>query len=240
MKVEGILCESFIDPEKGLWWRTSGLESKYSRFNQLHDAVYRNGSWYIYDRGICFHWPRIRRGFARAGNFPSFDSPVPRTQITFLLLTIAYGGLHALAWNSHFPADTQQLLWRVSSVMIMGGGVILFILHWIKEDVYYRPPGYQWDSLDLLDTPSVVRWVKYAYQVGLALRILDVKLLIERGSPSTMTVELAIAGLKWLTILAYSLARVYIVVDCFIQVFHLAPGSFFQQPLWSVYFPHIG
>lgn len=140
-----------------------------------------------------------------------------------------------MAWNSRFPADTQQLLWRVSSVMIMGGGVILFILHWIEEDVSYRPPGYQ------LERPLFVeRWGKYAYQVGLVLHILNVQSISEFAGSPTFAVHLVIVGLKRLTMLAYVLSRVYIVVDCFIQLFHLAPGLFFQQPLWSVYFPHIG
>lgn len=34
------------------------------------------------------------------------------------------------------------------------------------------------------------------------------------------------------------LARVYLVVECFINLFHL-PAAVFQTPNWSVYFPHI-
>ena len=34
------------------------------------------------------------------------------------------------------------------------------------------------------------------------------------------------------------LARVYLVVECFVNLFHL-PSAVFQTPDWSVYFPHI-
>ena len=34
---------------------------------------------------------------------------------------MVYGGLHALAWFAHFHSPTEQLLWRISSVVAMGG-----------------------------------------------------------------------------------------------------------------------
>ncbi len=41
-----------------------------------------------------------------------------------------------------------------------------------------------------------------------------------------------------LMLVAYVLARAYLVVECFINVFHLSPGVF-DTPEWSSYFPHI-
>jgi hypothetical protein len=43
-----------------------------------------------------------------------------------------------------------------------------------------------------------------------------------------------------LLLLAYLFARVYLVVESFIQIFHLEPGSAFEQPHWSSYIPHLG
>ena len=37
----------------------------------------------------------------------------------------------------------------------------------------------------------------------------------------------------------YILARLYLVVECFIQLTHL-PAGVYDMPLWSTYFPHIG
>jgi hypothetical protein len=39
---------------------------------------------------------------------------------------------------------------------------------------------------------------------------------------------------------AYLFARVYLVVESFIQLFHLEPGPAFEQPHWSAYIPHLG
>ena len=49
---------------------------------------------------------------------------------------------------------------------------------------------------------------------------------------------LALLGLEILMLVAYTLARAYLVVECFINVFHL-PAGVFDTPQWSTYFPHI-
>ena len=41
-----------------------------------------------------------------------------------------------------------------------------------------------------------------------------------------------------LMLIAYVLARAYLVVECFINVFNL-PAGVYDTPTWSVYFPHI-
>ena len=56
----------------------------------------------------------------------------------------------------------------------------------------------------------------------------------------TKKVEFAIWGLVFFTFLAYMASRGYVVVECFIQLTHLSPGLVFEEPTWSVYFPHIG
>ncbi len=43
-----------------------------------------------------------------------------------------------------------------------------------------------------------------------------------------------------MVLLAYVCGRVYLVVESFIQLFHLQPGTVFAQPIWSTYFPHLG
>ena len=42
-----------------------------------------------------------------------------------------YGGLHLLAWFSHFKSSTEQMLWRVSASVVTGGipiGILLSLL----------------------------------------------------------------------------------------------------------------
>ena len=47
-----------------------------------------------------------------------------------------------------------------------------------------------------------------------------------------------ILALMVLILLAYTLARAYLVVECFINLSHL-PAEVYNVPTWSTYFPHI-
>ena len=37
-----------------------------------------------------------------------------------VLVTVVFGGIHCIAWSFHFPSQTEQLLWRISSIAITG------------------------------------------------------------------------------------------------------------------------
>ncbi|KAL8901753.1 MAG: hypothetical protein Q9192_000388 [Flavoplaca navasiana] len=50
--------------------------------------------------------------------------------------------------------------------------------------------------------------------------------------------SLMFVGLLYPVAIAYILARLYLVVECFIQLSHL-PASVYEVPEWSTYFPHI-
>ena len=34
------------------------------------------------------------------------------------VVAVIFGALHCIAWNFHFPSDTEQLLWRIGSLTI--------------------------------------------------------------------------------------------------------------------------
>ena len=42
---------------------------------------------------------------------------------TWLLL----GGLHLIAWNFHFPTETEKILWRVASLVSAGGPIVCLL-----------------------------------------------------------------------------------------------------------------
>ncbi|KAL8665774.1 MAG: hypothetical protein Q9168_007625 [Polycauliona sp. 1 TL-2023] len=66
------------------------------------------------------------------------------------------------------------------------------------------------------------------------LYVIDVKLPDNRRLVSGPLIASLIASVA----LIYIIARVYLVIECFIQLSHL-PAGVFQQPEWSTYFPHI-
>lgn len=134
------------------------------------------------------------------------------TFLGFTAATIIYGGLHALAWSAHFDSATEKLLWRISSCVAMGGlPVILSIAVW----EYHAGPSEAALSLK-------GRLVGRIYTYTLA-------------SPHILYLMVVVFVLM---LVAYILARAYLVVECFINVFYL-PAGVFETPKWSSYFPHI-
>ena len=41
--------------------------------------------------------------------------------LAFSATALIYGGLHAMAWHAYFKSATEQLLWRISACVVMGG-----------------------------------------------------------------------------------------------------------------------
>ena len=59
-----------------------------------------------------------------------------------VIVAMIFGGIHCFAWSLQFPSHAEQLLWRVSSIAILGypgilGLTFLFESLWVK---YYKHP----------------------------------------------------------------------------------------------------
>ena len=129
----------------------------------------------------------------------SYELPVA---FGFSAAALVYGGLHALAWFAHFDSTTEQLLWRISASVVMGGVPVILVLH---------------------DAPYTGRYFLIFRSTHVVIQYLV----------DTFSVVL------WsLPLLAYVLARAYLVVECFISLSHL-PAEVYDVPTWSTYFPHI-
>jgi hypothetical protein len=48
-----------------------------------------------------------------------------KTLLTFAVVGLLYGGIHASSWNGHFPSLVEQTMWRVSVCIVGGGGFII-------------------------------------------------------------------------------------------------------------------
>ena len=55
----------------------------------------------------------------------------PRIALGFSAAALIYGGLHALAWFAHFETSSEQLLWRISACVVMGGMPVAFFLWYL-------------------------------------------------------------------------------------------------------------
>ena len=181
----------------------------------------------------------------RMRNFPQLvDFQEDRlVYLGFSLLGLIYGGLHCAAWNAPFTTNVEALLWRISSVAASSAGILLpllwefsskdqhtqdfgkllgFVMKWAEEKVgvirIYSKRCERGPKRWLAVTAWII--VRYFYIVARFL-ILFVRLAFFFGF-----------------ILLYCVARVYLVVECFINLAHL-PDSAFQVPVWSQYMPHI-
>jgi hypothetical protein len=70
--------------------------------------------------------------------------------VIILLLCLLYGGVHATSWNGHFPTYVERTLWRVSSCLVAGAG-LLALLMWLLVETG------EW--LDVLNWVVVPLWV---------------------------------------------------------------------------------
>jgi len=48
---------------------------------------------------------------------------------TIIILGLIYGGLHTVAWDAHFPSYAEQILWRVSALLIVGSSAVLYFFY---------------------------------------------------------------------------------------------------------------
>ena len=56
------------------------------------------------------------------------DSGLNDGMTVFLLIALSavYGGIHAAAWDSHFPSLQEQIIWRVAACSVIGSGVFVW------------------------------------------------------------------------------------------------------------------
>jgi len=272
---EGLVCPGYLltrptkGPDReptGVWWPVPN-ENIQRQIPRLEFAMYNvsNCNDYSSPTGEGSTIRALQFGgcaVARAVNRPSFHIYKPALLILFSLVAFIYGGAHCLAWKSVFPSQIERLLWRTSSIVLMGAGFPLVTCYLLLEKVYYdyeykRRTGntrrgisaYRWRIMVYKATKPFLG-ERFMCVLGYS-RGINLDILTECGSPPPHivwievpwlynTVDYVLKGLLAGTLVAYIFARIYLVVECFIQLFHLEPGLVFSQPSWSTYFPHLG
>ncbi|KAJ9646205.1 hypothetical protein H2204_000868 [Knufia peltigerae] len=81
--------------------------------------------------------------------------PIMEHRVTFIIavITFAYAGLHAAAWNIPLPTNIEQLLWRISSIVMLGCCVAWFGMDHFQE---YRINKKEREGI--VDRDSIVPW----------------------------------------------------------------------------------
>ncbi|KAK4159407.1 hypothetical protein QBC43DRAFT_304649 [Cladorrhinum sp. PSN259] len=155
---------------------------------------------------------------SRRSNFPSSSQSyidISEKSILFSLLiaSLAYGGLHLLAWSPPVKTNAEIVLWRVSAI-----GITIFPLAIASYTAFIDPGSVRKYLSDKWDGYS--GWRKIVTRVA-------------------RFAEMVMKAIHLIWVVLYALARIYLVVECFISVPRL-PDSVFAAPAWAQYFPHFG
>lgn len=160
----------------------------------------------------------------------------------FSLVAAGYGGLHALAWNAHFPTHRELKLWRISALIIATPAALYFLLilsvqatfsAWFVFRLCYRkltPDLNPKPTEKTQPKPSIVT-EKSSPQSEIPSKTITMSILQVLGDLAQALATNAICFL-------YFPARGYLVYESFRTVFFLPPEAY-TATRWTQYLPHI-
>ena len=165
-----------------------------------------------------------------------------RANAAWLGLTAIYSSIFIAAWSNNFPTPTERLLWRASSVTVMG----TLISYWVVTEF-----GLSWypalrqhlghitaERRDLEHSPRRRSLIRQSY---LTRKARLVAACIRNNSVSkdpALTVPLKAILPIYILGFLYCHARAYIFVEDFIELRSL-PLSAYTNVQWSALFPHL-
>lgn len=135
---------------------------------------------------------------------------------SLIFANLCYGGAHLLVWNHSFRSEIEGFLWRMSATTISVFGLLFIPMYLVAETAVnwasnFSPEGKK-PSNRVLRMGMSCRWILLRPEL-------------------TWSLHIAVC-------LFYTFCRVFIIVECFLDVFHL-PETAFYTPEWSQYFPHL-
>lgn len=161
-----------------------------------------------------------------AADVPTFYAPrVDGSSIAFLIylptIAVAFGGLHCIGWNFHFPTPVEQLLWRIGSLAItfiplVPVVLMLFFAFAVSLHVFLQD-RYNFKFPDFIHRSSI-------------MNILE-SLCI------TLWTILGVIGLM-LCVIGYLLARLLLLTQA-IMLLRRQPNSAFYAINWVDFLPHM-
>ena len=169
--------------------------------------------------------------------------------IIFCLCALAYGGVHASAWNDHFPTSVERLLWRISAVLVAALGIasmLIIISYQFGQyvDNYMIPQKIFPDKHSIWHSCGRVFLGLLRSVISPIADIIGVfggSLDCWRDS----VFQALMAAVVWLVIaiflsslVLYCLCRSFLVVEGFISLRRL-PSLAYSMPSWPQYLPHL-
>jgi hypothetical protein len=144
------------------------------------------------------------------------------------------GGLHATAWNSHFPTSTECVLWRIST---LGVGLLFLFLYFIiwKGSTELRVVRECYEVRFRSD-PSVLRVLLRFFHDAIIGDIMEGR-PPDRAIRFPIWIRYLLGGLALFTFFGYTASILYLTIESFISVRSLPKGAY-STVEWSDYLPH--
>ena len=178
-----------------------------------------SGIWTEFEDLLATHsseWPPL---FGKKGKIDLLIGSL------FTTAGFVYGGLHALPWSSDFLTGREKRLWQASVIIIISLGplvVISFPVFALMEfvNLEYKKAKSEGRVPKLKKLRPLLRRLFRFWRIARAL------------------IKFVSSAAVAAVCVAYCLARVFLVVESLVALFHSDP-DIFLVPSWSTYFPHI-
>jgi hypothetical protein len=151
-----------------------------------------------------------------------------------------YGAIHLIAWNGPFTTRVERWMWRSSCLIIAAPGLLMLLVGMGS----YLLLGVVYLLLVIHDSMCHWRWFRRLMRrLRINVNVIDTgeiwSQVLVGGLLSIFDSVLFLVLLFCSLAVAYAAARVYILIECFINLAHLSPAVY-QEPDWSQYIPHFG
>ena len=159
-------------------------------------------------------------------------------EISATIMGMVSGGIHAAAWNHHFPTGIEQLLWRVASIGIGSAPLLICLMSYgLGGEVHIQWIFYE---LQFEDKPT------FHHMVEIFPRI------VYHRKPGGVPKEKSLGfsnrippwarflhlGVIVLAMIGYLFSVLYLTVESYVSVRNLPEGAFATVE-WSDFFPHL-
>jgi len=185
--------------------------------------LFQGGNALIEPISVIANTHYIKPGATHVPTFYAPRSDNPSTNdfgvIVFLpIIAIAFGGLHCIGWNFHFPTPVEQLLWRIGSLAITFiplAPVVLFLFGFFMTRFYFHIQDRYIGSIHI--SSNVMNFLKFL-QIMLWFPLIFI---------------IAVLG-----IIGYLLARLLLLTQAIILL-RRQPDSAFYAIKWVNFLPHL-
>ncbi|KAI6783780.1 uncharacterized protein J7T54_001656 [Emericellopsis cladophorae] len=152
------------------------------------------------------------------------------TQEYFLCFaTLVFTGLHVAGWNMSFPTYTEQVLWRVASLILFGVTAAFWILETMAS--WVRLGRWKMLYLYFFDRAAIPRFRQATFDR------LDQEEQEKPRDISTLPLPWEFWSIAPIAIL-YGIARVYQLVEGFMELREIDASAFVHVE-WTQYLPHV-